>query len=396
MTILETKNLGKTYSSFKLENVNLKIESGEITALVGENGAGKSTTIGILSGIRKQSCGNIEFKGKDVSLLTKKEREKIAFAYDDSSFPLDFTLSDVGRYGKLLYSDWDEEKWESLKKRLSLTIDKPLKEFSKGMKAKAEIAYCLSHNPDLLILDETTSSLDPVVRDELMELFQEYVMDGEKAILFSSHITSDLEKIADRIIFIHQGKIILSIDHNQLDEDWGIAHTDKNFQIEKDDNVFYFRERVYSKDLLLSKREEFRNKHPQIEIEKATIESIMLLLAKGEGVLSVVLEGILSVVMKREFIISEVVEIVALGFALTSFSGGTTIPLTIKYGSEKARLILLSCYMIPAVAIMWLLPNINPEMLNPYILIPALIFFSLLFLSLSCLLSLAIFKKKDF
>lgn len=282
MTILETKNLGKTYSSFKLENVNLKIESGEITALVGENGAGKSTTIGILSGIRKQSCGSIEFKGKDVSLLTKKEREKIAFAYDDSSFPLDFTLSDVGRYGKLLYSDWDEEKWESLKNRLSLTIDKPLKEFSKGMKAKAEIAYCLSHNPDLLILDETTSSLDPVVRDELMELFQEYVMDGEKAILFSSHITSDLEKIADRIIFIHQGKIILSIDHNQLDEDWGIAHTDKNFQIEKDDNVFYFRERVYSKDLLLSKREEFRNKHPQIEIEKATIESIMLLLAKGE------------------------------------------------------------------------------------------------------------------
>ena len=282
MTILETKNLGKTYSSFKLENVNLKIESGEITALVGENGAGKSTTIGILSGIRKQSCGSIEFKGKDVSLLTKKEREKIAFAYDDSSFPLDFTLSDVCRYGKLLYSDWDEEKWESLKNRLSLTIEKPLKEFSKGMKAKAEIAYCLSHNPDLLILDETTSSLDPVVRDELMELFQEYVMDGEKAILFSSHITSDLEKIADRIIFIHQGKIILSIDHNQLDEDWGIAHTDKNLQIEKDDNVFYFRERVYSKDLLLSKREEFRNRHPQIKIEKATIESIMLLLAKGE------------------------------------------------------------------------------------------------------------------
>ena len=162
---------------------------------------------------------------------------------------------------------------------------------------------------------------------------------------------------------------------------------------------------IYASSLLLTtlaidEREHFfrriisdKGRSKEIVWEKYIL--ILLLILAG-GVLSVVLEGILSVVMKREFIISEVVEIVALGFALTSFSGGTTIPLTIKYGSEKARLILLSCYMIPAVAIMWLLPNINPEMLNPYILIPALILLSLLFLSLSCLLSLAIFKKKDF
>ena len=150
------------------------------------------------------------------------------------------------------------------------------------MKAKAEIAYCLSHDPDLIILDETTASLDPVVRDELMDLFQEYVMDEDKAILFSSHITSDLEKIADRIVFIHKGRLVLSVDHNELEEKWGIAHTDKNFPSTKDEGVKYERTRPYSKDLLVSDRERFKALHPDISVDNATIESILLMIAKGE------------------------------------------------------------------------------------------------------------------
>ena len=282
MNILETKNLEKVYDAFSLRDINLEVKSGEITALVGENGAGKSTTIGCLSGIKKKSGGKILFKGKDMDSLSREERSEIAFAYDEISFPLEFTVSQVGKYGSLLYSNWDEGKWLNLLTKLSLPKDRKLKELSKGMKAKTEIAYSLSHDPSLLILDETTSSLDPVVRDELMDLFQSFVEDGEKAILFSSHITSDLEKIADRIVFIHKGKLVLSVDHNELEEKWGIAHVDKDYTSLKEEGVYYERKRPYSKDLLISDKERFKELHKEVAMDDATIESILLMIARGE------------------------------------------------------------------------------------------------------------------
>ena len=153
MNILETKNLEKVYDAFSLRDINLEVKSGEITALVGENGAGKSTTIGCLSGIKKKNGGKILFKGKDMDSLSREERSEIAFAYDEISFPLEFTVSQVGKYGSLLYSNWDEGKWLNLLTKLSLPKDLKLKELSKGMKAKTEIAYSLSHDPSLLILD---------------------------------------------------------------------------------------------------------------------------------------------------------------------------------------------------------------------------------------------------
>ncbi|MGN1163477.1 MAG: ABC transporter ATP-binding protein [Candidatus Ornithospirochaeta sp.] len=282
MTILETRNLEKNYSSFSLKNIDLKIQGGEIVALVGENGAGKSTTIATISGLRKKSGGEILFYGKDVDSLNEEEREKMAFAYDETSFPLDFTISAIGNYGKMLYYSWSEEKWKDLTKRLSLPTGKKLGDFSKGMKAKTEIAYCLSHNPSLLVLDETTSSLDPVVRDELMELFQEYVEDGEKSILFSSHITSDLEKIADRIIFIHKGRIVLSSDRNELDEKWVIAKVGKDTAITDDKSIVARRQKEYSLELLVSDRKEFSLRHPEASVEKASIEDILLMISRGE------------------------------------------------------------------------------------------------------------------
>ena len=282
MNILETKNLEKVYDAFSLRDINLEVRKGEITALVGENGAGKSTTIGCLSGIKKKSGGKILFKGKDMDSLSREERSEIAFAYDEISFPLEFTVSQVGKYGSILYSNWDEGKWLNLLTKLSLPKDRKLKELSKGMKAKTEIAYSLSHDPSLLILDETTSSLDPVVRDELMDLFQSFVEDGEKAILFSSHITSDLEKIADRIIFIHKGRLILAIDRNELDEKWALVHAEKDSGWEKEKEVEHFRVRPYSIDLLVSDISSFLSRHPDAQREKADIETILLMLARGE------------------------------------------------------------------------------------------------------------------
>lgn len=282
MTILKTESLEKRYSSFTLKGVNIEINGGEITALVGENGAGKSTTIGCLSGTRKRDGGRIEILGKDIDSLTAEEKERIAFCYDESSFPQEFTLKEIGKFGSLFFSSWNNDTWNNLLVRLSLPEGKPIKDFSKGTKAKAEIAYALSHNPTLLILDETTSTLDPVVRDELLELFQEFVEDGDKAILFSSHITSDLEKIADRIIFIHSGEAILSIDRNDLDEKWAIAHAPKGHEASKSVEVKAKREKEYSTDILISEKNEFQKKYPEIEMEKASIEDILLMIARGE------------------------------------------------------------------------------------------------------------------
>lgn len=282
MRILETIDLEKNYDSFKLDRVNLTINGGEIVALVGENGAGKSTTIGCISGTRKANGGKILFSGKELNSLSESEKEGISFCYDEVSFPEDFTVSQIGKFGSLLFKNWHDQVFKDLVHRFALPENKSIKNFSKGMKAKAEIAYSLSHNPKLLVLDETTSSLDPVIRDELLELFQEFVEDGERAILFSSHITSDLEKIADRIIFIHEGRIILNLDRNDLDDKFAIAHTSKDSPALSDSAVIAVRERGYSTDLLVSDKASFKSRHPEAKLQKASIEEVLLMIARGQ------------------------------------------------------------------------------------------------------------------
>lgn len=282
MRILETRNLTKKYSSFELKNASLSIEGGEIVALVGENGAGKSTTIGCLSGTRNPDSGTILFKDKELEKLSEKEKEGLAFCYDESSFPEEFTIKEIGTFGKLFFSNWHSDVWASLMDRFGLPDNKLVKDFSKGMKAKCEIAYSLAHDPSLLVLDETTSSLDPVVRDELLELFQEFVESGDRAILFSSHITSDLEKIADRIIFIHEGRIILEVDRNDMDDKLAIAHAPKGFEGIGDSLVKAVRERGYSTDLLVCDKESFQSRYPEVEMERASIEDVLLMIARAK------------------------------------------------------------------------------------------------------------------
>ena len=283
MNILETKNLEKVYDAFSLRDINLEVKSGEITALVGENGAGKSTTIGCLSGIKKKNGGKILFKGKDMDSLSREERSEIAFAYDEISFPLEFTVSQVGKYGSILYSNWDEEKWLNLLTKLSLPKDRKLKELSKGMKAKTEIAYSLSHDPSLLILDETTSSLDPVVRDELMDLFQSFVEDGEKAILFSSHITSDLEKAADYITYLHKGRVAVQGAKDELLEAYGRLVCGRG-DLERVDPACLagVRRGQFGCEALVKDRRTFVRRYPGLTVDPVTLEDIMLFTVRGD------------------------------------------------------------------------------------------------------------------
>lgn len=250
-----------------------------IVGFVGENGAGKTTTIKAIFSLINKDSGEILYDGKKVDALTTKEREKLALCFDEATLPFNFKLKDINKYGSLLFSSWDKNLFASLAKKLELPQDKTIKQFSKGMKAKAQLAFALSHHPDLLVLDEVTASLDPVVRDEVLTLLQEFIEDGDKTVLLSSHLTSDLDKIADMIIFIHKGQISLVATREQLDE---IGIVRAKGMIENEGHILAHLSRKYSEEYLVDNKTEFQKINPNIVIDKAKTEDILLFLTKVE------------------------------------------------------------------------------------------------------------------
>ena len=199
---LELNGVTKQYSDFKLDNISFTVPQGSIVGLIGENGAGKSTTIKAILGLIVTEQGKISvFNGKDVNAETK---EHIGVVFDGSNYPDNLTPKKLGKVFQNIYAEWNNEKYFELLNKFELPINKKLKEFSKGMNMKYSLVVALSHNSKLLILDEATSGLDPVIRDDILEMFLDFIQDEEHSILVSSHITSDLEKIADYIVFIHE------------------------------------------------------------------------------------------------------------------------------------------------------------------------------------------------
>ncbi len=201
---LELNGVTKQYKDFKLDSISFTVPQGSIVGLIGENGAGKSTTINAILGLIVTEQGKISvFNGKDVSAETK---EHIGVVFDGSNYPDNLTPKKLGKVFQNIYAEWNNKKYFELLNKFELPINKKLKEFSKGMNMKYSIAVALSHNSKLLILDEATSGLDPIIRDDILEMFLDFIQDEEHSILVSSHITSDLEKIADYIVFIHGEK----------------------------------------------------------------------------------------------------------------------------------------------------------------------------------------------
>ncbi len=221
MNAIEIRGLVKEYKDFKLDNVELNLPSGCIMGLVGENGAGKSTTIKLILGMIKKNEGTITVLGKDHTIMDK---EDIGIVLDEVGIPDCLNVVQIERIMKNIYKKWDSEVYNSYIKRFDLPLKKKFKEFSKGMKMKLGMAIALSHDPKLLILDEATAGLDPVVRDDLLDIFTEFTRDETHSILISSHIVSDLEKICDYIAFINKGKLMLSEDKDILYEQYGMAH----------------------------------------------------------------------------------------------------------------------------------------------------------------------------
>ena len=223
MNAIEIRGLCKSYPGFSLENINLTLPSGCIMGLIGENGAGKSTTIKLILDMLRRDSGTITVLGRD-SLEGAPVREDIGVVLDEVGFPDCLTARQVNRIMGYTYQNWSDDVFRSYLRKLSLPEGKPFKDFSRGMKMKLGIAVALSHAPKLLILDEATSGLDPVVRDEVVELFGEFTRDESRAVLISSHIVSDLEKICDYIAFLHKGKLLLCEEKDLLLEQYGMIH----------------------------------------------------------------------------------------------------------------------------------------------------------------------------
>ena len=224
---IEIINLNKTYKGFALKNINLSLPKGYIMGFVGANGAGKSTTMGCLLGMIKPDSGSIKIFDKDIKSITNADKEKIGVVMDGCPFAEVLNIKDIRRIISSIYRTFDKAKFDSLIGRFSLPENKQIKDFSTGMRAKLNIAVALSHNAQLLVLDEATSGLDPVVRDEILDILQDFVCDENRSILISSHITSDLEKICDYIAFIRNGQIVFVENKDDLKEKYALIHCTK-------------------------------------------------------------------------------------------------------------------------------------------------------------------------
>lgn len=277
---IEIKNLCKSYGDFTLNNVNLTLPTGTIMGFIGENGAGKSTTIHLMLDLVKKDSGEIKVLDSVCNSKNKSLKEDIGVVLDESSFPDSLTVKNIKAIMKHTYKSWSNETFDSYIGEFSLPNNKQIKDFSKGMRVKLSIAVALSHNSRLLILDEATSGLDPIAREEILEVFQDFIQDETHSVFISSHITSDLEKICDYITFIHKGKIVLSNLKDDLLEKFVILKCDfDEFQALDKKNIIGSRKNRFGFEVLVTR--DCVNKN-QI-YDAATLEDIMFFYIKGDN-----------------------------------------------------------------------------------------------------------------
>ncbi len=290
MDSLTLKNVKKQYKNFTLNNVSFTLPQGEIMGFIGENGAGKSTTINLILNLIKKDDGQITVMGEDNVKALDKMKEQIGVVLDECCFAETLTARHVGNMMKTLYKTWDGHKYEEYIRRFSLPTICSIKEFSKGMKMKLSIAVALSHDSKLLILDEATSGLDPIARDEILDILQEFTLNEEHSVFLSSHIVSDLEKICDSITFIHKGSIIFSSYKDELLDSYKLIKcSQKDLALLDPSIVIGKRKNSFGAEVLVKQEDnaqDFTVKGSLDKgtvIEKASIEDIMLFYVK-EGI----------------------------------------------------------------------------------------------------------------
>ena len=255
MNALEIKNLTKSFSDFKLDDVSFTLPSGCIIGLIGENGAGKSTTIKLILDMLHKESGTVTILGRDNQENICLTKEEVGVVMDEVGIPECLTVKQVGKIMKHTFSNWNDEEYDRLVKQFTLPEKKQFKDFSRGMKMKLGIAVAISHGSKLLLLDEATSGLDPVVRDEVVEMFRDFTREETHSILISSHIVSDLEKLCDYVAFLHKGKLLLFEEKDRLLEEYGMLHcTAEQLKLLAPEAVLYKKESPYGVEVLVHRK----------------------------------------------------------------------------------------------------------------------------------------------
>lgn len=292
---ISVKNLTKRYKDFQLNNISFEIPEGSIVGFVGENGAGKSTTMKAVLGLMPVETGEIKLLGHEMKYGDKAAsfKEQIGVVFDECNFPIDLKVRNIRKIMQKVYRTWEDEKFESCLNKFHLPEDKKVRELSKGMKMKLSIAVALSHDSRLLLLDEATNGLDPVIRDEILDILREFVEDEGRTIFISSHITSDIEKVSDYIMMIHKGELLFQKNKDELLYKYGIVRGSmEQINLIPDELIAGRTDSEFGSSVLIKDKEalldsDFMEKAKELDgnkpvIDRAGIEDILLYIVKAK------------------------------------------------------------------------------------------------------------------
>ena len=276
--MLKLNNVVKQYDKFRLE-CTMEVPVGQVTGLIGRNGAGKSTAFKSILGLIRTDGGTIEVFGKNVKDLKTKDKEQIGVVLADSGFSGYLTIKDLIPMLNAMYTDFSKEKFVKDCERMELPLNKKIKDFSTGMRRKLQILAALSHNAKLLVLDEPTAGLDVIARDELLNLLREYVEDGERSVIISSHISSDLEGLCDDVYMIENGKIILHEETDVLLSEYGLIKA-TNEQFDKMDQSYLLKvkKEKFGVSCLTNQKQFYQDNYPELVIERGSIDEVITMM----------------------------------------------------------------------------------------------------------------------
>lgn len=277
--IVEIRDLVKTLGAYRLE-ANLDIPKGYVVGLIGENGAGKTTLIKCMTGVNHIDSGVVRLLGKAVEDRVPGD---VGIVFDDCHFHTGMDGRQLNHLMSQLFTRWDERRFTDLMTSFSIPMDKKVKEYSRGMRMKVQVAVALSHEPKLLILDEATAGMDPAARDEFLELIGRFIADEDRSVIISSHITSDLERIADYIVFIHEGRIIMNAPKDDILENYGIAKGSEERVKAIGDDIVAFRREKFSCQALVADRHGVAEAFPELVVDPATLDDIMVMIIRGDS-----------------------------------------------------------------------------------------------------------------
>jgi len=282
--VIEFKQVNKAFDGFRIQDLSFSVKKGFVTGFIGGNGVGKSTTIKLMMNLLEPDSGSIKIFGLDYKNHEKEIKQRIGFVFDENVFYENLTLTEMKRIIKPAYSNWDDHLFNDYVKVFDLPLNKKIKNFSKGMMMKASLTMALSHHAELIIMDEPTSGLDPIFRRELLDILHQLMEDENKTIFFSTHITTDLDRIADYIAFIHNGKLVFTKEIHQLKEDYAIVKGEISLLDRDTEQEFVgIRKTNHGFEALTTNKKRVKEIFGEtVLLEKATLEDIMFYTKKGE------------------------------------------------------------------------------------------------------------------